>query len=370
MKIPYTILIISCFTLTFSKAQNLEKQFQHVLDSVYNQNDSAVGIMIHLEAPDQQISWTAAVGNSSKNTNEKLLKNQPALIASNTKTYVAATILKLIELNRITLEESIEGLIHKNTKELLKKDGYDLQNIQVKHLLSHTSGIADYVNDDYFEFINKHPKHKWKRSEQIQLAIEVGNPLDKPGKAYKYADINYLLLTEIIEQKMDIPFYLAINQLLNFKENGLNQTWFVNLEDTPDNSLSFVHQYWNKYNWDSYELDPSWDLYGGGGIASTVSDLSRFFSLLFNGKIIKDQSLIKSMHSFVLPEEESVYCLGLMHINFNGKEAYYHGGFWGTDVMYIPELNVSIAAFTLVKEMRSITNPSISKALIKIIKKK
>jgi len=369
MKIPFSILLMSLFSITIVKAQNLEKQFQYILDSVYHENDSAIGILIHVESPDHQISWTSAAGISQENTNKDIDELQPALVASNTKTYVAATILKLVELNQITLDESIETLIHKNSRVLLKKDGYNLQDIHVKHLLSHTSGIADYVNDGYFEYINKHPNHKWKRSEQIQLSVEVGDPLYLAGEGYKYGDINYLLLTEIIEQKTNMPFYLAIRDLLDFKSHGLNHTWFVDLEDKPKYALPFVHQYWNKYNWDSYNLNPSWDLYGGGGIASTTKDLARFFSLLFNGKIIKDMDLLKTMHTFVLPKEESVYCLGLLQINFQGYTAYYHGGFWGTDVMYIPKLNTTISAFTLLKDKRSITNPQVSQNILKVLEK-
>lgn len=361
-------VVLACICLPFtSRAQSLETEFQHILDSVYLENDSAVGILFHVEAPDLHLSWTSAVGYAEKNSEMKVNKDQPALVASNTKTYVAAAVLKLVELEQIVLNEPIENLIHKNTRELLRKDGYDLHNIQVKHLLSHTSGIADYVNDGYFEFINKNPQHKWKRGEQIQLAMEVADPLYKAGEGYTYADINFLLLTEIIEQKTDQPFYQAIRSLLDFKKHGLNQTWFVDLEEKPTKSLPFVHQYWDKLNWDSYKLDPSWDLYGGGGLASTTKDLARFFSLLFNGEIIQNKTVLEEMYSFVLPKEESIYCLGLMHISFHDYKAYYHGGFWGTDVMYIPELNVTISAFTLQKEKRGL-NPKISYEFIKSLK--
>lgn len=50
-------------------AQELEQQFQHVLDSTYQANQDAVGIMIHVESPDNNVSWTAAVGYSNKETN-------------------------------------------------------------------------------------------------------------------------------------------------------------------------------------------------------------------------------------------------------------------------------------------------------------
>lgn len=58
-------------------AQELEQQFQHLLDSTYQANPDAVGIMIHVESPDNNISRTSAVGYSNKDTKQKIDKDQP-----------------------------------------------------------------------------------------------------------------------------------------------------------------------------------------------------------------------------------------------------------------------------------------------------
>jgi len=48
-------------------------------------------------------------------------------------------------------------------------------------------------------------------------------------------------------------------------------------------------------------------------------------------------------------------------------EAYYHGGYWGTDVMYVPELNTTIAGFTLEKSQRGI-NAEVSQKVLKLLR--
>lgn len=58
------------------------------------------------------------------------------------------------------------------------------------------------------------------------------------------------------------------------------------------------------------------------------------------------------MHSYVLPKEKSNYCLGISHFEFPEFTAYYHGGWWGSDVAYCPETNSTIAIFTLQKAKR------------------
>ena len=331
-------------------AQEIENKFQQILNTTYRVNQDAIGIMIHVESPNKNISWTSAVGYSNKKRKEKINKDQPLLIASNTKTYVSATILKLVENGHIKLDQPIKRLLHKKTKKLLNKESYKLNKITIKHLLSHTSGITDYVNNDYFKFVDENLNYKWTRDEQIGLAMQIANPT-QAGKAFAYGDINYLLLSEIIESITGKPFYISIRELLDFKEHQLNTTWFIDLEDKPLHSLPLAHQYADIYNWDSYNLNPSWDLYGGGGLASTTKDLALFFQLLFEGKLIKDANILSQIYSYVIPKEQSKnYCLGLYKFpSFFENKAYYHGGWWGTDVIYLPELNTTISGVYIIK---------------------
>jgi len=368
MKILVRVLFL-CLISHFVVGQSIEKQFQKVLDSVYKKNTDATGIMIHVESPDNHISWTSAVGVSNKDTNALLHKNQTVLIASNTKTYVATAILKLVENKKLQLNQSIRVLLNSEIAEGFSSSGYDLNGITIKHLLSHTSGINDYVTDDYFEFVKENPKYQWTRTEQINKSIQLGKPYAKAGAEFKYGDINYVLLTEIIENITKQPFYTAIRELINYNRVRLNNTWFINLEKQPEIANSLVHQYSNKHYWDSYNLNPLWDLYGGGGLVSTTKEMALFFQALFEGRIIKDKQLVKEMHSYVLPKEESNYCLGLRNISFGDYEAYYHGGFWGTDVMYLPEINTSIAVVTLEKDKRNTISPILSKKVLSILKR-
>jgi len=344
----------------------VDESLNEYLDSIYAANSIEAGIMIHVECPDKNISWTAARGFSDKKTRQPLMADQPVLIASNTKTYVAAAILKLIEQGSFSLEQSIDTLLSPGSALLLREDGYDLSSITVRHLLSHTSGIHDYVDDHYFDAVNESPDREWTRDEQIALAIQVGDPLGMAGEQFQYADVNYLLLTEIIEQQTDLSFFRAMRNILDYEKHGLRHTWFVNLEEAPTEAKPLAHQYWKKLNWDSYEINPSWDLYGGGGMVATTTDVARFFQLLFEGHIIQDDELLAQMHTYVLPQETSVYCLGIRHINFNGASGYYHGGFWGTDVMYLPKLNCTVAIFSLQREEREL-NATINKDILQII---
>lgn len=348
----YFPLFILIFLTNQLFAQSLEEKLQNALDSIYKAHPASVGLMVHVESPENQVSWSGASGLSDKK--QKLEADQPALIASSIKTYVSATILRLVEEKKLSINQPIGSLLTPKTQKLFKKDGYDFNAIQIQHLLSHTSGIEDYANQDYIDFKDKNRKYRWTRDEQLALTIKVGDPLGAPGKQFSYADANYLLLTEIMEQVTGLSFYDAMSQLLRYKELGINQTWFPTLEKKPKNTKALVHQYWGEYKWDSYDMDISWDLYGGGGIACPTRDLAKFIYHYFNSDIVKDQTIQNLIFTEIKTKEteEYPYYLGLSRDHYHGIDGFGHGGFWGTVMMHFPEINTSFAVYVLERDKR------------------
>lgn len=345
-------------------AQSYDKSIQNLVDSFFASHPSAVGIMVDVQSPDKKISFSYAAGYSDKHLKTPISPDQPALIASVTKPFVSATILRLVEQNKITLEQSIDRLIKTKTNKLLVQAGYKTQDIKLRHILSHTSGINDFANDEYHSFVNTHKKYRWTRDEQIELAMKNGKPLSMPGDTFKYADVNYLLASEIIEGITKKTYYRAVTELLDFKTRNLSSTWFVSLQKAPKQTKPVVHQYYNKYPWDSYELDPSWDLYGGGGMASSTRDLTTFFQSLFEGKIVKDTDLLSKMCTPV--SSKTNYGLGIRRVVLDGQVGYYHGGWWGTDAIYFPELKTAISIFVLERSEKDISS-EICKEILRII---
>ncbi|OAV43987.1 serine hydrolase [Lewinella sp. 4G2] len=356
------ILVVSAF----ATGQSVESRLQAELDKIYAANKSAVGISVHVEAPDTNLSWSAAAGLASIAPRVPLKPEQPVLLASNTKPYVAAAILRLVEEKELKLDQPIEKILTEESARLLRGDGYDLSAITVRHLLSHTSGIHDYVDENYFNFVSKNPRFRWTRTDQLQRAMDVGTPLGAPGTQYTYADVNYVLLTEILEQVNPGRFYRSMKYLLRYQSLGINHTWFKDVEARPPGTAYMAHQYSGERGWDSYDLNPHWDMYGGGGIASPAKDAALFFNHLFNGRVILDEDLLEEMTTHSLPGRSN-YGLGIQILERNGSPAYYHGGWWGTDVIHYPEQNVSISVFTLQRDARGSVNAALGDALFRVL---
>lgn len=353
------------FLHVFAIAQSVETRLQAVIDSIYVANPTSVGLMVHIESPEQGISWSTASGYPSKNAKTKLEPDQPVLIASNIKTYVSATILRLVEMRKLSINQPISKLLSDKTRILFEQGSYNLDLITIKHLLSHTSGIQNYANQKYIDFIDNNKNYRWTRDEQLELTIETGPPLGKPGTTFNYADANYLLLTEIIEQITKKPFYRAMRELLRYETMGLNHTWMPTLEEKPNQTKTLAHQYWGEYAWDSYDIDISVDLYGGGGIACSTSDLANFIFKLFNDEIIKDTTVFNLIYTEIPTKDDkpSNYYLGLSSSEYQGFKAYGHGGFWGTVALYFPELKTSISVFVLERDKRELRQEIIDRVI-------
>ncbi len=145
----------------------------------------------------------------------------------------------------------------------------------------------------------------------------------------------------------------AVRELVDYDRLGLGSTWFETLEPKPDGVLEPAHQFW--LGVDVTTIDPSVDLYGGGGLASTVGDLAAFFRAVFSGGIFEDPSTVDTMLSTLEVERAGPdyfgsklsvgeYRMGVTVTEMVGYTVYRHGGFYGTMAAYVPELDLAIGA--------------------------
>ena len=147
--------------------QTTATRIQQLTDSFYQAIPASKGIIVHVESPRAQLSQSFAAGVSDTVTKLRLRPLQPVITASNTKTYVAAAILKLQELGKLNIEQEIGELLPARSLTLLRSDGYDPAAIRVKHLLSHSSGIDDYVNDAYFDTVDRDRRRRSGPSSRL-----------------------------------------------------------------------------------------------------------------------------------------------------------------------------------------------------------
>lgn len=229
-----------------------------------------------------------AVGVSDKETGRKMRATDRMLAASIGKTVVAAVVMHLHYDGALNIDDPIS--------KWLKDEAFfdqlpNAQKITIRHLLSHTSGLADHVHTAAFE----NSAGKLVGTDQFFAPRElVGfildqKPLFNPGEGYSYTDTGYILLGLIIEKSAKRPFY-ELAQAFFLDPLGLKT-----IEPSNKRTIArLVPGYSNPGNTRGIPVktigadgrmvwNPASE-WTGGGFASNALDLARWVKVHFSGK--------------------------------------------------------------------------------------
>ena len=341
---PWPVLVVCLVTLSSVALadDNPATRLQTVLEDFHAANPSAPGVVVHVESSSRDLDWTAAVGLPVRDSTDPLTVDCTFRIASNTMTYVASTILRLAELGKLSLDDPLGGYLPADQYQLLAGDGYDLEAMTIRQVLNHTSGLFGHPADPRFEeAILADPHHHWTRIEQITKCVEWGDPVGPPGNLFSYSDTGYVILGGIIEKLTGYNLGVAVHGLLDFDGLGLKSTWWEIYEEQPAGAGPRAHQYYGDL--DTFDWDPSLDLYGNGGLISDVRDLALFTLLLLEGRVLEQESSLEEMTSAGTLN----YGLGLVNINLGDYLAQGHAGFWNTFVFHVAELDLTVSGCIL-----------------------
>lgn len=198
-------------------------------------------------------------------------------------------------------------------------DGRDFQDeITIKHLLGHMSGINDYFESKIFdgsnftdEVINK-PNTFWKPEELLDFTRNRQKAIARPGEKFFYSDTGYILLGLIVEAVMGMPFHKALDTFI-FKPSGMQETGLCFYSESFDQK-ALAPLYINGVDVHLYK-SLSCD-FSGGGLFTTTNDLSKFLNHLQNHCLISQESLDQMSGFHHRYRQGLYYGLGMMQIHF------------------------------------------------------
>jgi D-alanyl-D-alanine carboxypeptidase len=335
-------------------------QLQALADRDVQRWPAMPGRLIHVLAPRLGIDAEVASGVADRATGEPLHPGSRFRIASVTKMFVGAAALRLVETGMVALEDPLDALVSDAALGLLRAGGYDIGAIDLRQLLTHTSGIYDFaasaydasITDGFDQAIAADPAHRWTRLEQIGFAIEHGEPYGAPGEVFGYSDTNACLVGEMLELRTGLGMGAAIRDLVGLDRLGLARTYLESVDPEPADPPPWSHQY--ERDVDVHTIDPSVDLYGGGGLVSTCADLAKFVRALLRGEVFDASATLETMTTVLhdvprapetsIDDEPSDAAMYLFRGRAGGREWWGHDGWWGTTAFTCPELDVTVIA--------------------------
>lgn len=248
-------------------------------------------------------SFKKCVGNLCDENSANITFNSNFRLASVTKQFIAFGIVKLINKGLLNYET--------NVLEIYPELPTYFNNITIKHLLNHTSGIYDYENME-------HTEKQITDEDILSFLKETNTTYFTPGEKYQYSNTAYILLGLIIskvsKRALDEFINCEIFNPANMKNSFVNYEGKTNVLERAyghiieNDKLIVKDQYWCSAT------------IGDGGLYSSINDLKNWIKYL----VTTDE--FKSMKIPNLAGNYNEYGLGLRIINVLGNEIIYHSG--------------------------------------------
>jgi D-alanyl-D-alanine carboxypeptidase len=350
----YRFLILMLFLAGWCSSQKqverneIATKLQALVDSMIDSDseDPIHNAVLLVESP--KIKWKGAAGMAD-GKQEAMTSDHKFKIASIGKTFTATLVLQLIEEDYLKLDDTIDKyldnpIVNLDSLHIYKGNAYGRQ-ITVEQLLSHTSGIKDYMEDPRFiPDVLEQPKFQYNPAKILGKYYEYQSnhkAMFPPGEDFDYSDVNYVLLAMIIEQVTGETYQAQLKKRI-FDPLKMGNS-YLEYYDEPRGDKSFSHAFISTIDLVT-EVNTSFD-WGGGGIVSTCAELNTFLRALVDGKLFKKESTIKQMLGAADEGKGGTdydYGLGIMKRTIHGLTFYGHGGAYDCDVFYCPEKNISV----------------------------
>jgi len=275
-----------------------------------------------LVAKNGEIIYEKYSGFAYKEKGEVIGEDTPLHVASVGKVLTATCVLRLVDQNKLTLDQSVQSIL----------PSFPNTETTIRMLLSHRSGLKNYAY--LFENNTDWDKNKPITNQDVlNLLATNKNILErKPGTSFQYCNTNYVILALIIEKITKQPFDLALKQLILDPLEMKHTFVFNDLNHKDQVSQSYKGNYKN-LGW--RYLDQT---YGDKNIYTTARDLVLFDKATYSDNFLSKEIKGEMFKGYSYERKGSRnYGLGVRLLEFkNGKNYIFHTGWWsGNTSMYV-----------------------------------
>ena len=244
------------------------------------------------------------------------------------KQFAATAVMMLVEEGKVGLDDAITKYFPG------APDAWN--NIKVRNLLSHTSGLAEYESDErtgpsgpFYLRLDFTEDELLKKAEALPFDFQ-------PGEKWSYRNTNYLLLGFLI-RKVTGEFYGDYLHERIFKPLGMNATRIISEADIIPNRAAgyqLVKGELKNQDW----VSPTFNSTADGALYFTVLDLAKWDAALYTEKLVKKSSLDQMWTVAKLNDgkpNKSNYGFAWTIDQMNGHRVIEHGGAWQGFTTYI-----------------------------------
>lgn len=289
-KIRLAILFFLLVATGSLHAQHTSETLYNYLDSASNDNGMNGNLLF---ASNGEIEYKksygyADFGNKIYNTDSTLFP-----LASISKTFTSLAILQLKEKGKLKLDDFFTKYFR----------DFPFQNITIRQLLSHTSGLPD--TETLLDSLVSSQNDKIFTNNDVLPAMKIyashHSLLFNPGERWSYSSVGFQLLAILVEKISHQPFPIYVKKYI-FQPAGMTHSYIqTSLSQTKENNRTCNYQYNNHFEMQLQRMDTLKDwkewtynltgLFGGNNVVSNTIDMLKYDKALYAGILISQNSL-------------------------------------------------------------------------------
>ena len=215
-----------------------------------------------------QVSFEQAYGFADRAHGIALSTDAQLAMASGSKAFTAATVLALIDEGVLSLDTTARSLL-----------GSDLplvdDDVTIELLLTHRSGIGDYVDEDLGEdVLPTVPVSTLENTEAYVRALDGFETKFAAGTRFSYCNSGYVVLALLAERASGVPFVELVSRHV-FEPTGMADTAYLRSDRLPGRAaIGYLDD--GRTNVFALPVVGS----GDGGAYTTVADVRKFWAAL------------------------------------------------------------------------------------------
>ncbi|WP_185234804.1 serine hydrolase domain-containing protein [Teredinibacter franksiae] len=248
----------------------LKKELKSYLKRAAKKNVFSGTVLL---AKGDRVIFTGAAGLADKRFDVPNNTKTKFNLASMSKMFTAVAIMRLVEVGKLHLDDQLNKFIDESwlSPEISQK-------IQIKHLLSHTSGLGSFLNNTY----EASAKDSFRDLDDYKILIKDETLKFEPGAAYSYSNTGMFLLGLVIENVSGEDYFDYIRKHIYMPAGMANSGSFD--MDQPTSNLATGYYFRDGWKNNRFLLSVKGGPAGGG--YSTAEDLYKFTLALINNRLL------------------------------------------------------------------------------------
>lgn len=306
---------------------------------------STPGVALYVADPDG--TWSGAAGVAEINGNVPMAPSDRFRSGSILKTLVATAVLQLVEQGALTLQDVLTDRLPPSVSSRVQH----ADTITIEMLLSHRTGIPEWVTPAVRQMVVTDPAHIWTLDEILGV-IETQAPVFNPGESYSYSNTNYVLLGEILAAIEGKGFRDVVRERV-ITRAGMSHSSLPEPGDMECGGCAHGYVVMDGGMLDTTNVDPSMaGASGGHALITTAEDLTHLLEQLRAGTLFAQAATRDLMFAFQpavdAQTHQTGYGLGMEELESEGTVMHGHlGGTAGYSafMLYVPATDRYVSGF-------------------------